>query len=171
MAFPPFRDTEEMPDHVRETFKWHLRRASCPPHPLLEDYRDLCPSFTLLDAKEVARDFNIPEIVEATFYTMVVNDVVELSVVSRDVAGDLKSTLKGLRWTTFESWLSVNKRALLEAQRRQWVPPGGQRESLVLNPCTCRAPDLGGYDPVAVDPRAAPWGRESLLRFRDAVVV
>ena len=25
MAFPPFRDTEEMADQVRETFKWHLR--------------------------------------------------------------------------------------------------------------------------------------------------
>jgi len=34
---------------------------------------------------------------------MVVNDAMELSVVSRDMVGALKLTLKGLRWTTFES--------------------------------------------------------------------
>ncbi|KAJ8428755.1 hypothetical protein Cgig2_003069 [Carnegiea gigantea] len=108
--------------HVRETFKWHLRRASRPPRPLSEDYRDLYLSFTLFDAEEAVCDFNIPEIVQATFYTMLLNDVVELSVVSRDMAGGLKSTYKGLRWTTFESWLSVSKRALLDAQLRQRVP-------------------------------------------------
>ncbi|KAJ8438742.1 hypothetical protein Cgig2_020297 [Carnegiea gigantea] len=107
MAFPPFHDTEEMADHVRKTFKWHLRRASRPPHPLPEDYQDLCPSFTLSDAKEAARDFNIPEIVQAVFYAMLLYDAMELSMVTRDVAGTLKSTLKGLRWTTFESYLSV----------------------------------------------------------------
>ncbi|KAJ8429284.1 LOW QUALITY PROTEIN: hypothetical protein Cgig2_016322 [Carnegiea gigantea] len=55
--------TEKMADHVSETFKWHLRRASRPRRLLPEDYRDLCPNFTLPDAKEAARDFNIPEIV------------------------------------------------------------------------------------------------------------
>jgi len=92
-----------MVDHVRETFKWHLRKASRPPRPLPKDHWDLCLSFTLTDAEEAAHDFDIPEIVQATFYAMVVNDVVELSVVSRDIARALKSTLKGLRWTTFES--------------------------------------------------------------------
>ena len=71
MTFPPFRDTEEMVDHIRETFKWHLRRASRPPRPLPEDYWDLCPSFTLPDAEEAARDFDIPEIIQAIFYAMV----------------------------------------------------------------------------------------------------
>ena len=103
MAFPPFHDTEEMADHIRETFKWHLRRASHPPRPLLQDFQDLCPSFTLPDADEAARDFNIPKIIQATFYAMVVNDAVDLSIVSRDIAGDLRSTLRGLRWTSFES--------------------------------------------------------------------
>ena len=103
MAFPPFRDTEEMVYHIRETFKWHLRMASRPPRQLLEVYRDSCSSFTLSDAEEAARYFNIPEIVQATFYVMLLNDILELSVVSRDMAGGLKLTHKGLRWTTFES--------------------------------------------------------------------
>ncbi|KAJ8435161.1 hypothetical protein Cgig2_007782 [Carnegiea gigantea] len=125
IAFPPFCDTEEMADHVRETFKWRLRKASHPPPLLLEDFQDLYPSFTLPDAEEAACDFNILEIVQATFYMMEVNDVVELSTVSKDVAGDLRSTLKGLQWTSFESWLSVNKCALLEAQLCQRIPLGG----------------------------------------------
>ena len=74
-----------MVDHVRETFKWHLRATSCPFQPLPDDYRDLCPCFTLLDVEEAARDFDIPEIVQATFYTMVVNDTVRLFVMSRDI--------------------------------------------------------------------------------------
>ncbi|KAJ8446296.1 hypothetical protein Cgig2_005827 [Carnegiea gigantea] len=112
------RDEEESSG---ETFKWHLRMASLPARPLSEDYQGLCLSFTLPDAEEVARDFNILQIVQAIFYAMVVKDAVKLSVVNRDVAGDLRLTLKGLRWTSFESWLSVNKYALLEAQ----LAPGG----------------------------------------------
>ena len=99
--------------------------ASCPPCPLPEDYRDLCLGFTLPDAEEAACDFDIPEIIQATFYAILLNNAVELSVVSRDMIGDLKSTLKGLRLTTFESWLSINKRALLKVQLRQRIPPGG----------------------------------------------
>ncbi|KAJ8441393.1 hypothetical protein Cgig2_009101 [Carnegiea gigantea] len=76
MAFPLFRDTKEMADHVGETFKWHLRRASHPPRSLSEDYQDLCPSFALPNVEEAARNFNIPEMVYATFYAMLVNDAV-----------------------------------------------------------------------------------------------
>ncbi|KAJ8425245.1 hypothetical protein Cgig2_015852 [Carnegiea gigantea] len=80
-----------MADHVRETFKWHLRATSHPPRPLPEDYRDLCPGFILSDAEEAAHDFNILEIVQATFYAMVVNDAVELFVMSRDMARALNA--------------------------------------------------------------------------------
>ncbi|KAJ8432401.1 hypothetical protein Cgig2_010003 [Carnegiea gigantea] len=71
------------------------------------DYWDLCPSFTLPNAEKAARDFNIPEIIQSTFYAMLRNDAVELSLVSRDMIRGLKSTLEGLRWTVFESWLSL----------------------------------------------------------------
>ncbi|KAJ8423526.1 hypothetical protein Cgig2_030021 [Carnegiea gigantea] len=81
MAFPPFQETKETANHVRETFKWHLRRALHPPH-----YRDLCWSLALPDVKDAACDFNIQEMVQATFYVMLLNDVVGLSLVSRDMA-------------------------------------------------------------------------------------
>ena len=85
-----------MADHVSETFKWHLRKASCPPQLVPVDFQDLCSSFTLPDTEEAAHDFNILEIIQATFYAMMVNDALQLSVVSRDVAEHLRSTLKGL---------------------------------------------------------------------------
>ncbi|KAJ8424704.1 hypothetical protein Cgig2_025453 [Carnegiea gigantea] len=69
----------------RETSKWHLRRPSHPPRPLPKDYGDLCPSITLSNAEEAAHDFDIPEIVQATFYATVVNDAVELPIVSMDM--------------------------------------------------------------------------------------
>jgi len=63
MAFPSFLDTKEMVDHVRETFKWHLKRTLCPSRPLSEDYQNLCPSFTLRDAEETTCNFDILEII------------------------------------------------------------------------------------------------------------
>jgi len=66
-----------MADHVRETFRWHSRVASRPSWPLLKNYQDLYPGFTLSDAEEATRDFNIPEMVQITFYAMVVNDALD----------------------------------------------------------------------------------------------
>jgi len=65
---------------------------------------------------------------QAIFYAMVVNDAVELSVMSRDMAGALKLTLKGLRQTIFESSPRVNKHALLEAQLHRQANPGVEFE-------------------------------------------
>ena len=77
MVFPSFHGTEEMVDYVRETFKWHLSGVSRPPLPLPENHQDLCPSFTLSEVEEEAAwDFDIPEMTQATFYAMVVNDPV-----------------------------------------------------------------------------------------------
>jgi len=129
-----------MADHVRKTFKWHLKRALHPPRPLPEDYQDLCPNFTLPDAEEAAHDFNILEIVQASFHAMLLNDAVGLYLVSRDMVRGLNPTLQGLQWTTFELLLNDSKRALLEVQLRQRIPsegdpgpPGGEEESSSLN--------------------------------------
>ncbi|KAJ8434594.1 hypothetical protein Cgig2_025020 [Carnegiea gigantea] len=74
--------------------------------PTSEDYWGLCLSFTLSDAEEAACDFDIAEIVQATFYAM-------------GQAGALKLTLTGPC-----GLLSIDKHALLEAQLRQQVRPG-----------------------------------------------
>ncbi|KAJ8426002.1 hypothetical protein Cgig2_006252 [Carnegiea gigantea] len=83
--------------HLLETFNWRLTRAARPPWPLPEDYRDLCPHFILSDDKEAAHDFHIPKFVRAIFYAMVANEALELGVLSRNLAEDLKLALIDLR--------------------------------------------------------------------------
>ncbi|KAJ8420761.1 hypothetical protein Cgig2_030937 [Carnegiea gigantea] len=119
MAFPPLYDSMEMVDYVRESFIWCWRRATCLPRPLLEDYCDLCSRFSLPEAKRAAADFELPEMVQATFHAMLLNDAVELGVVRGFIADDLKSTLVGLRWTCFEAWMSRTSHELREPQLRQ----------------------------------------------------
>ncbi|KAJ8451470.1 LOW QUALITY PROTEIN: hypothetical protein Cgig2_017861 [Carnegiea gigantea] len=109
MAFPLHHDTGEMANFMRESFRWHWRSAMHLPRPLPDDYRDLCPGFTLSDAERTTLDFELPEMVQATFYAMLLNNAVELGIVSGTMAVDLKLTLEGLRWACFESWLSHNK--------------------------------------------------------------
>ncbi|KAJ8442977.1 LOW QUALITY PROTEIN: hypothetical protein Cgig2_019550 [Carnegiea gigantea] len=86
MAFLPLHDTREMADFVRESFRWHWMTATRPPRPLPDDYRDLCLRFMLSDVKRAALDFELPEMVQATFYPMLLNDVVELGRV-RSILG------------------------------------------------------------------------------------
>ncbi|KAJ8429187.1 hypothetical protein Cgig2_028760 [Carnegiea gigantea] len=99
VVFPPLYNTRKMAN-----FRW--RRATCPPHPLSDDYQDLCPCFTLPEAERAALDFELPEMVQATFYPMLLNDTVELGIVSGFLVDDLKLTLEGLRWTSFKTSLS-----------------------------------------------------------------
>ena len=97
MAFPPLYDTKKMADFVRESIRWCGRRATRLPRPLPDDYQDLYPCFSLLEAERAVLDFELPEMVQATFYAMLLNDAVELGIVSGFLADDLKVTLQGLR--------------------------------------------------------------------------
>ncbi|KAJ8419943.1 LOW QUALITY PROTEIN: hypothetical protein Cgig2_020753 [Carnegiea gigantea] len=118
MVFPPLYDTIEMINFVRESFRWHCRNTTRLPCSLSDNYYDLCPRFTLCDAERAAFDFELPEMVQVTFYAVLLTDAVELGIVSGFIAVDLKLTLEGLRWTCFESWLSRSSRDLLKAQLR-----------------------------------------------------
>ncbi|KAJ8428867.1 hypothetical protein Cgig2_010809 [Carnegiea gigantea] len=136
LAFPPLYDTREMTDYVRESFIWRWERATRLPHPLSKDCHILCPHFSLSKAKGAATDFELPEMVQATFYAMLVNVAVELGVVGGFMAEGLKSPFVGLRWSSFEAWMSCIDHELKEAQLRQWAvavevrgPSNGQEES------------------------------------------
>ena len=54
---------------------------------------------------------------------MLVNEAVELFVMSRDMGRALKSDLKGLRRIIFASWLRINKHALPGVQLCKQVNP------------------------------------------------
>jgi len=45
---------------------------------------------------------------------MLLNDAVELGIVNDLMAVDLKLTLEGLRWSSFDSWLGCNNRELAD---------------------------------------------------------
>ncbi|KAJ8424804.1 hypothetical protein Cgig2_025388 [Carnegiea gigantea] len=63
MAFPPLHDTREMADFVRESFRWHWRRATRSPRLLPDDYQDLCPRFSLSKVKRAVLNLELPEMV------------------------------------------------------------------------------------------------------------
>ncbi|KAJ8453190.1 LOW QUALITY PROTEIN: hypothetical protein Cgig2_008074 [Carnegiea gigantea] len=92
IAFPPFKEIEEMADYVRENFRWHWRSASRPPRLLPEDYRELCLHFVL--SKEAVRDFELSKMVQANFYAILLNDTVGLGIVSGFIAADLMTSLE-----------------------------------------------------------------------------
>ena len=58
------------------------------------------------EAEEAAADFELLEVVQATFYTILLNEAIELGVVRSFIAEGLKSSLVGLRWLSFEAWMS-----------------------------------------------------------------
>ncbi|KAJ8423203.1 hypothetical protein Cgig2_015226 [Carnegiea gigantea] len=98
MSFPPLYNTREMADYVRESLIWRWRRATRPPCSLPEDYHVLCPHFSLPEAEGAAANLELPEMVLATFYAILLNEVVELGLVYSFMAKGLKSALVGLRW-------------------------------------------------------------------------
>ncbi|KAJ8428107.1 hypothetical protein Cgig2_025449 [Carnegiea gigantea] len=116
MAFPPIYNTREMADYVRESFVWRWRSASRPPRPLLEDFLALCPSFSLSEAEGAAAEFEFLEIVQAIFYAMLLNEVVELGVAHEFSTEGLKSALVGVRWSAFKVWMDCVDHALRTAQ-------------------------------------------------------
>ena len=130
MAFPPLDGTREMADFVRESFRWHWRSATRLPHPLPDDYQDLFPHLTLSDVERATLDFELPEMIQVTFYAMLLNNAVEPGIVSIFLVVNLKLTLKGLRWTSFEAWLSCTSHDLQEGQLQQRTLPFGAGGSM-----------------------------------------
>ncbi|KAJ8424647.1 hypothetical protein Cgig2_016916 [Carnegiea gigantea] len=92
------------------------RSASRPPRPLPKDFHVLCPCFSLSEAEGTAADFELPKIVQVTFYAMLLNKAVELGVAHDFTAESMKSSLIGLRWSTFEVWMDCVDHALRGAQ-------------------------------------------------------
>ncbi|KAJ8435297.1 hypothetical protein Cgig2_026389 [Carnegiea gigantea] len=110
---------EEMALHVWETFKWRLRSVARPPWSLPENYRDLCSDFILADVEEAAHDFHIPELVQALFYAMVVNEALQLGILIRSMVEDLKAALQAR-----DTWLQLNKSDILITRKLGPAAPG-----------------------------------------------
>ena len=77
-------------------------RALHQPCPLPKDFHTLCPHFSLPKAEGVTVEFELPEMVQTTFYAMLLNEAVKLGVMHDFMAEGLKSALVGLRWSSFK---------------------------------------------------------------------
>ncbi|KAJ8429562.1 LOW QUALITY PROTEIN: hypothetical protein Cgig2_010275 [Carnegiea gigantea] len=113
MAFPPTCSMREMANYG---FIWCWRSALRLPCPLPEDFNGLCPCFSLAEARAAAAELELPEIVQATFYTMLLNEMLELGVVHEYMAGRMRSLLVDLRWSTFEVWMRIMDEVIREVQ-------------------------------------------------------
>ncbi|KAJ8427967.1 hypothetical protein Cgig2_024776 [Carnegiea gigantea] len=116
MAFPPTHNTKEMANYVRETFIWHRRSPLRLPRPLPEDFNVLCPCFSLAEAEAAAAESELPEIIQAMFYTMLLTKMLKLGVVQKYTAERIKSLLVGLMWPTFEVWMRIMDEVIRGAQ-------------------------------------------------------
>ncbi|KAJ8426194.1 hypothetical protein Cgig2_008911 [Carnegiea gigantea] len=114
--FPPTHRTREIGNYVRETFTWCRRSASCSLHPLPEDFDVLCPYFSLAEAEAAAADSGLPEIVQATFYAMLLNNMLELGAVDEYTAKKIRSILVDLGWSAFEAWMPIMDPVIWGAQ-------------------------------------------------------
>ena len=119
MAFPLIRSTREMALFLRETLGWHRRNASRPPRPLPEDFSGLCLGFSLSKAEIAATELGLPEMVQATFYAMLLNDVVELGAAHEFTGHEMKSVLMDLRWSSFKKWIYCMDDILRAAQQNR----------------------------------------------------
>ena len=102
MSFPLIRNTKKMALYLRETLGWHRRDAVQPPRPLPENFPGLCPDFSLLEAEQAAAELGLPELVQATFYAMLLNDAIEFSAAHEFTGDEMKSVLMDLKWSSFE---------------------------------------------------------------------
>jgi len=68
-----------------------------------EQLSKFMPCFMLSNVERAVPDFELPEMVQETFYAMLLNDAIKLGVVSGPMAVDLKLTLEGLRWVSSKS--------------------------------------------------------------------
>ena len=117
MAFPLVCNTREMALFLRETLGLHRRNTSRPPRPLPEDFSGLCPGFSLSEAEIAATELGLPEMVQATFYAMLLNDAVELGAAHEFTGDEMKPVLMDLRWSSFEKWIYCMDDTLRAAQQ------------------------------------------------------
>jgi len=79
--FLNFANTKRAAEHVRDHFHWSLQDPSASgPQPLPTDYHGLCTRFDLEVVRRYAYDSNLPEMVPAILYAIVIDDAVELGL-------------------------------------------------------------------------------------------
>jgi len=75
---------------------------------------------------------DIPEVVQATFYTMIAAYVEELSVLPAVMGGAIEEALGNLYWFSFEGWLDIHKKRVAIHQPKSSYSWGCSRLSTAV---------------------------------------
>ncbi|KAJ8444370.1 hypothetical protein Cgig2_019928 [Carnegiea gigantea] len=113
-SVPPEAQLERR--HEGRSSRGKLESASRPPRPLPEDFNVLCPCFSLAEVEAAAAESKLPRIVQAMFYDMLLNEMLELGVVHEYTAERMKFLPVGLRWSTFKVWMRIMDEVIRGAQ-------------------------------------------------------
>jgi len=116
MAFPRSLSILEMAEYVAYHFEWEQRGVAFPPLPLPNDFQALCPSYELVMAKEAAQHFELRELPKVIFYVMLLNEAERLGVLYEWTLRVMESTLTELHWSSFESWVWLNRDRIFDAR-------------------------------------------------------
>ncbi|KAJ8424287.1 hypothetical protein Cgig2_003269 [Carnegiea gigantea] len=102
-SFPTFQDATQAAEFVRDTFRCPLREfTALHPKLLPLNLHSLCPNFDLLVGMQFAYTAHIPEMVQAIFYTMMLNETIELGLSSKAVMDRMMLDLQELKWDIME---------------------------------------------------------------------
>ncbi|KAJ8431187.1 hypothetical protein Cgig2_010219 [Carnegiea gigantea] len=109
--------TPQVAEYVRDNLHWSVRETSSL-HPCLLPlyFTAYCPKFDHIFAMQFAHATYIPEMVQAIFYAMVINDAAKLRLIRREAEESLMLDLRKLRWDVIEAWLLFIKDKLKDAQ-------------------------------------------------------
>ncbi|KAJ8420764.1 hypothetical protein Cgig2_030940 [Carnegiea gigantea] len=105
-SFPSFPDTAQAVEYVRGNLRWSKRETSSfRPNLLPWNFPAYCPVFDHIVAMQFAHAAQIPEMVQAVFFAMAINDAARLRLIMRETGGTLMSNLRKLKWDVTEAWL------------------------------------------------------------------
>ncbi|KAJ8441400.1 hypothetical protein Cgig2_002359 [Carnegiea gigantea] len=121
-SFPTFMDTTQAAEYVRDNFCWSLRESSTFHSKLLPlNFHSLCPNFNLLVVIQFVPTAYIPQMVQAIFYAMVLNEAAELGLSSKAPIDRMTLNLRELKWDIIKVWLQDIDKRLGDAQVRHLV--------------------------------------------------
>ncbi|KAJ8437497.1 hypothetical protein Cgig2_007474 [Carnegiea gigantea] len=119
MGFPRSLTTGEMTLYVMDNFKWYCREVVFSPKPLSYDYEELCLNFDFVVAEEHAQIYELPILPQVVFLAMLLNDAVNLGVLSGRMIAVMESVLTELQWNGFQPWTGRNSGRIMEGRRQQ----------------------------------------------------
>ena len=79
----------------------------------------IMPRLFLIGGRAGCGELGLPELVQATFYAMLLNDAVEFGAAHEFTGDEMKSVLMDLKWLSFEKWIYCMDEILRAAQQNR----------------------------------------------------